>query len=1502
MAAARTGRARRLGATAIGLLVLAGAVVGPASAASADTAPVAAPTEPTTVAGDALPTVQVNGVVWAQAVSGTTVYAAGRFTTARPAGAAAGTRETVRNNLLAFDIRTGELITSFAPDLNAQALAVAVSPDGRRLYVGGDFTTANGQTRNRVAAYDTATGALVSSFRPSVNSQVRAIAATNDTVYLGGSLSAVGSTARTRLAAVRAADGSLLPWAPQPGVGSTAGNSDGQRGTSNEVMSMVLTGGGNQVVASGRFDTMNGTRNTGVSALDPVSGAVRPFAINQQLTNQGLNSAIYGLSTDGSTVYGTAYNFKGPGNLEGTFAVRAAGGTSVWVADCLGDSYSSYPTAQVVYVSSHSHNCVDIDGFPEQVTDTTKRVHKFATAYSTAATGSVASLRLYGNPWTGTPAPTQLPWYPALSIGSFTKQYQAGWSVTGAGDYVVYGGEFEKVNGTGQQGLVRFALPGSAPNQVGPAADAGLTPTLVVQQTGRVRVAWQATSDVDNAHLTYRVTRSDRPNSPVFEAAADSTWWQRPAMGFVDDEVTPGASYTYRVTATDPFGNSVTGGAAAVTVPASVPARGAYADTVLADAPSHYWRLDEAAGTGRSYDQAGFDDLTLGSGVAQGTGTGALAGTTNGAATFDGTVNGTGSVSGITEGPDVFTAEAWFSTRSTKGGVLLDFGNMKTGNSPDHDRHVYLDDAGHVSFAVWPGWAAGVTSARTYNDGGWHHVAASLGSGGLALYIDGQLVGSRTDVSRGEHVNGYWRIGGDTRWAGSTDWFAGRIDEVAVYPTQLSAAQVQRHVTVGRSGAAQNVLPRASFTTSGSGLTASVDAGASTDPDGRVTTYAWDFGDGTTGTGATASRTYAKPGSYRVSLTVTDDRGATATTSRAVSVVASGTAGSAYSAAVLGSGAVDYWRLDELSGKGIDLAGTDDLAVGSGVRRGTGGAIAGDPDTAASFNGTASGLATTTRSAPAPDVFTVEAWFRTTSTAGGKLIGYGDATSGDSFNNDRHVYLDPAGRVNFGVYPQTARILTSPNTYNDGRWHQVVVSLGTSGMSLSMDGKLVASRNDTTSGQPFSGYWRIGGDTSWAGAKYLSADVDDVSVYRTVLGADQVARHFALATSVTANAAPTASFTTSATTLTAAVDGRASADRDGSVRSWAWTFGDGTTGTGATVSHTYAAAGTYTVGLTVTDDAGATGTTTRTVTVTAPAPNQVPTAAFTSAATGLTASVDGSGSTDPDGTVARWSWEFGDGSTATGPTASHAYAAAGSWPVRLTVTDDAGATSTVTQTVTVTAPAGAPVLAQDAFGRTVGSGLGTADVGGAWTASAGGTRQSVTPGVAEMRLDAANQNTGSYLAGVNATATDVRTTFTLSSAPTGNGTYAYVTGRRVAGQGEYRVRVRVLPTGAVAVAASRLLGTAEAFPGGEVVVPGLTWKPGTALAVHLQVTGTGTTRVQATVWAAGSDEPATPTVDRTDTTAALQAPGGVGLTAHRPGGTTAVTAVRFTGLTVTAPN
>ncbi len=138
------------------------------------------------------------------------------------------------------------------------------------------------------------------------------------------------------------------------------------------------------------------------------------------------------------------------------------------------------------------------------------------------------------------------------------------------------------------------------------------------------------------------------------------------------------------------------------------------------------------------------------------------------------------------------------------------------------------------------------------------------------------------------------------------------------------------------------------------------------------------------------------------------------------------------------------------------------------------------------------------------------------------------------------------------------------------------------------------------------------------------------------------------------NQPPTASFTYSCTYLVCAFDGSTSADSDGSIASYAWTFGGDGPGSGVTSSHTFSAAGTYSVSLVVTDNGGATGSTSQSVAVSAPPVAQTMTisALVPSSATrkgGWTATVtitvrDGSGATLSGATVTG-AWTGGAGSS-----------------------------------------------------------------------------------------------------------------------------------------------------------------------------------------------------------------------------------------------------------------
>ena len=151
------------------------------------------------------------------------------------------------------------------------------------------------------------------------------------------------------------------------------------------------------------------------------------------------------------------------------------------------------------------------------------------------------------------------------------------------------------------------------------------------------------------------------------------------------------------------------------------------------------------------------------------------------------------------------------------------------------------------------------------------------------------------------------------------------------------------------------------------------------------------------------------------------------------------------------------------------------------------------------------------------------------------------------------------------------------------------------------------------------------------------------------------------------------------TACSCGLDAGASTDVDGTIDEYRWDFGDGTTATGLTAGHTYAQPGSYTVTLTVTDDDGAVATATETVAVTAP--NAAPTAAFAISCTGLACAFNGHGSSDDDGTITSYDWDFGDGTTANGASVDHPYAGPGSYTVMLTVSDDDGAAATTTKMV-----------------------------------------------------------------------------------------------------------------------------------------------------------------------------------------------------------------------------
>ena len=295
---------------------------------------------------------------------------------------------------------------------------------------------------------------------------------------------------------------------------------------------------------------------------------------------------------------------------------------------------------------------------------------------------------------------------------------------------------------------------------------------------------------------------------------------------------------------------------------------------------------------------------------------------------------------------------------------------------------------------------------------------------------------------------------------------------------------------------------------------------------------------------------------------------------------------------------------------------------------------------------------------------------------------------------------------------------------------------------------------------------------------------------------------------------------------------------------------------------------------------GGTFTDTFTIGPAGPGQNLPPTASFTTSCTLLDCGVDASGSTDADGTIASYAWDFGDGTTGTGLTASHHYATAGTYTVTLTVADDDGALGSTTRTVSPTSPPGTLPFAADTFSRTTTNGFGTAETGGAWRTTGSAANYAVSGGMGRITFATAGAGPDISLPAVSSANTDLTLSLATDKAVTGGGLYLSVGARRVAGVGEYRAKVRLYSNGSVTLALVRTAGSTETALAPAVDLPGLTYSLGDRLLVRVQVTGTSPTTVRARVWKAGTPEPVTWQVSRTDTTPALQVPGSIGLNTY----------------------
>ena len=553
-----TSRRALAGAAALALAGgLLATVPSAASAAVPTTAPPVAPNPASVVRATALPTAQINGVGLAQVIVGDTVYVGGTFTTARPPGVAAGgAGEVTRGNIMAYSLSTGALLP-FAPMIDNTVQALAASPDGTRLYVGGLFTSVNGTPRYRIAAFDTSDGSLISTFKPIPNYMVAAITATDTTVYFGGKFNNVGGVARSNLAAVEKDTGTLTNWAPT---------------ADSRVQAMILSPNGKKVFIAGNFASLDGTTARGLGSVTSGTGAIQAMPANQIVYSYGTKAAFLSLAVDSKNVYASSFNFGGSGNIEGVAAVNVVTGNLTWVEDCHGDTYGVWSDGVTVYTVGHAHYCGNIGGFGQV---SSPGLAKRAIAFTSTAKGTVQTNRQtgYAN-LAGNPAPSLRAWFPNLKGGDGGDgSDQAAWAVTGSGDYVVMAGEITAVNNEPQSGIARFARVPISPDTQGPRLSGDdWVPKVQSTGPGAAQVSIGSNWDRDDLTLKYTITMDTGAGTAsrnVYNKSSQALEWNLPTLTASVANLQPGATYRFRVFATDPAGNQAASPFVSYTVPGS---------------------------------------------------------------------------------------------------------------------------------------------------------------------------------------------------------------------------------------------------------------------------------------------------------------------------------------------------------------------------------------------------------------------------------------------------------------------------------------------------------------------------------------------------------------------------------------------------------------------------------------------------------------------------------------------------------------------------------------------------------------------------------------------------------------------------------------------------------------------------------------------------------------------------------------------------------------------
>jgi hypothetical protein len=484
---------------------------------------------------------QTDRVVWSLAYSQGVLYVGGSFQNVRPPGAALGASSQVpQARLAAFDADTGAFINSWRPTVaGGEIYALDVSPDGSRLYVGGTFNRMNGSFRNKAAAFNITNPRApqllaASAFRANLNGKVNDIDSTNQSVWLGGTFTTASGQSRPRVAAYDVASGNLSPFRVN------LAEATAPRYTAPFVTTIEHSAG--RVYIGGMFNRVNGVAQHALAVVNAATGATDPgFTIPDIIPGAYVVAAQ--VSEGRLFIAGRADATGGNlDRLEGPMALNAASGQILWGSNrhrCYGDTFALMPLHGRIWTATHAHDCSRIGGHPE----TSPRWYA-AVLGQDPASGELAHF------------------FPQVTgRGSVPGSLNNTRAFATDGQRLFVAGGFLRIQGLAQQNITAFE-----PRTAGSTAPTRVTVSAQAGSTGGAVVSWRAAHDDDDRTLTYTVFRR-LSNVPLGTVVADSTFWNRPQLSFVDRGVSPGESVFYRVRVSDGTNNVMSSRSASVTIP-----------------------------------------------------------------------------------------------------------------------------------------------------------------------------------------------------------------------------------------------------------------------------------------------------------------------------------------------------------------------------------------------------------------------------------------------------------------------------------------------------------------------------------------------------------------------------------------------------------------------------------------------------------------------------------------------------------------------------------------------------------------------------------------------------------------------------------------------------------------------------------------------------------------------------------------------------------------------